>query len=151
MRQQPVRIITVCAASLVAAVLLLQDDRAVSAPQSDDALSLDSQRSQTHFREGQRTGALRGHFKRFGGRFAFFTDDGRHRFGTLENLNLQRVVRVVTETPRTLHWNVSGVVTEYRGSNFLLLSRATLLTRGGQLDGPGEPAGSGTRAGASSR
>jgi hypothetical protein len=48
----------------------------------------------------------------------FYAADGERRFGVLENLNLERVARLVGETPDPLEWSVSGVVTEYQGGNY---------------------------------
>jgi hypothetical protein len=65
-----------------------------------------------------------------GDRVAFFPADGSGRFIVLENLNLQRVVQMITENPVLLDWKVSGTITEYRGSNFLFLRSAVVQSRG---------------------
>ena len=46
----------------------------------------------------------------------------------LENLALERVWKMIDES-RGRQWSVSGMITEYRGQNFLLLSRAVLRSR----------------------
>jgi len=46
----------------------------------------------------------------------------------LENLNLERIARAVADNPVTLEWKVTGTITEYRGANFLLVTRATLIS-----------------------
>jgi hypothetical protein len=42
----------------------------------------------------------------------------------LENLALERIVRILNETRGQRQWLVSGTITEYRGSNYLLISKA---------------------------
>ena len=69
-----------------------------------------------------------GSFKLTGDRIMFYTADKR-RFGTLENLNLERIARMVSDSPDPLQWSVSGTVTEYQGSNYLLVSRAVLKSK----------------------
>jgi hypothetical protein len=58
----------------------------------------------------------------------FYAADNR-RFTTLENLNLERVARVISDSPDTLEWTVSGTITEFQGANYLLLSRAVLKSK----------------------
>ena len=72
-------------------------------------------------------GAL-GHFQSTGDRVTFYTSDGRFRFLGLENLALERVARVVSHSsdPGDLMWIVSGVITEFRGTNYLMIRRAAL-------------------------
>ena len=43
---------------------------------------------------------------------------------------LQRIAQKIEEIPGQLEWNVSGIVTEYRGANFLLVTHALLKTNG---------------------
>lgn len=47
-------------------------------------------------------------------------------FGGLPNLNLERIVRTLktVSEPDSVQWSISGVVTEYSGRNYLLISRA---------------------------
>ena len=49
----------------------------------------------------------------------------------LENLNLERISRAISNNPAQLEWMVSGEITEYRGANFLLVHRAILTTGSG--------------------
>jgi hypothetical protein len=58
----------------------------------------------------------------------FYAESGV-RYGGLENLNLERVASVINENPEQLQWSVSGTITEYRGANYLLVSRATLKSK----------------------
>jgi hypothetical protein len=65
-----------------------------------------------------------GQFRISGDRVVFVTADGQHRLPALENLPLERVANAIDGNPAQLEWIVSGKVTEYRGANYLLLTRA---------------------------
>lgn len=75
-------------------------------------------------REGGILTDVVGYFKATGDRATFYAVDGKQRFGCLENLNLERVATVLGEASTPLEWSVSGQVTEFRGSNYLLITRA---------------------------
>ena len=77
-------------------------------------------------REGTQVEKVSGHFKLTGDRVTFVTADGKQRFGGLENLALERVARVVKDSPAQLRWTIAGVITEYRGANYLLVTHAVL-------------------------
>jgi hypothetical protein len=74
-------------------------------------------------REGTQLRDEPGRFLVSGNRVAFTASDGTNYVG-LENLNLERVVKVVASSPEAVDWFASGTVTEYQGSNYLLLSHA---------------------------
>lgn len=59
----------------------------------------------------------------------FTTADGTGRYTGLENLNLERVAIAVSESPDQLLWSVTGTVTEYRGTNYLLVTLALLKSK----------------------
>jgi len=80
-------------------------------------------------REGTEVVDQPGSFKLVGDRALFLTNDGKHRWCTLENLGLERIVRTVADSPEQLEWNVTGTITEYRGNNYLLIRRASLRNR----------------------
>jgi len=80
-------------------------------------------------REGTSLVDVPGYFKMMGDRATFYTADDKERFGGLENLNLERIAVAMDETPDQLDWIVSGTITEYRGSNHLLVTRAVLKTK----------------------
>ena len=84
-------------------------------------------------REGVSITAVKGIFKEAGDRFTFYpTKEGRptNRFYViLENLALERINRIYTEGGQERFWTVSGRLTEYRGSNYLMISKATLLRK----------------------
>jgi hypothetical protein len=71
-----------------------------------------------------------GCFRKTGDRVTFYADDGKTRYRGLENLMLERIARTIEENPGQLEWQVTGVVTEYRGANFLLVTHAVLRTNG---------------------
>ena len=66
-----------------------------------------------------------GTFKSTGGRIAFYPSDSKTPIHALENLALERVWRL-QELSQGRQWSVSGVVTEYRDGNYLLITRAIL-------------------------
>jgi hypothetical protein len=82
-----------------------------------------------HWREGTRLIDQLGQFKITGDRVSFTSSDGTLHFDCLENLCAQRIARTVTDSPETLLWSVNGELTEYRGTNFLLLTQAILKPR----------------------
>jgi hypothetical protein len=83
-------------------------------------------------REGTRWQNERGVFTLVGDRVTF-TRNGQN-FVVLENLNLERVVKTIEENRTvtdadTLEWNVDATVTEFRGVNFVLVTRSVLVAR----------------------
>ena len=89
-------------------------------PLSDDKANL--RREGTHLREE------RGRFEYGGDRVTFTAADGQTRFLVLENLNLQRIVQILSGSGDSLQWTVNGVITEFQGMNYLLVTRATRAT-----------------------
>jgi hypothetical protein len=81
------------------------------------------------WREGSKLVDVVGQFKVSGDRAAFHPADGKNRFLCLENLNSERVARIITESPEALDWIVQGTITEFRGENYLLISQAVIRTR----------------------
>ena len=80
-------------------------------------------------REGTKIVNRLGHFKISGDRATFYAEDGKHQFKGLENLNLERIFRTLSENREQLIWSISGTITEYRGFNFLQIDRAELKTK----------------------
>ena len=80
-------------------------------------------------REGTVLNDVPGVFKLTGDRATFYPTDGSARYGGLENQSLERVANVISEDPTALEWLVSGNVTEYKGNNYLLVSRAILKSK----------------------
>lgn len=87
---------------------------------SDDLANL--RREGTHLREE------RGRFEYSGDRMTFTATDRKTRFVVLENLNLQRIVQILSGSGDSLQWTVNGVITEFQSMNFLLVTRATRAT-----------------------
>lgn len=75
-------------------------------------------------REGTKIKNEPGRFAPVGTRINFVTSAGV-QYVCLENLNLERVARIMGSTPDTVEWVISGTVTEYQGSNYLLIERST--------------------------
>ncbi len=82
-----------------------------------------------HLREGTRLVDRLGHFELQGNGATFVSSDGDIRFQGLENLALERVTRVIADASESIQWSVTGTVTEYRGSNYLLITHAVLKAR----------------------
>lgn len=96
-------------------------------------------------REGTFVEDLRGVFRRSGDRLLFQPSTGGRPWPVLENLNLERVARTIQDSGKTsAPWSVSGTVTEYRGTNYLLLRRAVLKAAAPS----GRPIGAPSRPGA---
>lgn len=76
------------------------------------------------YREGTHLVDRIGRFKATGDRVTFYSKDDGRQFPALENLALERVARVISETSDNLQWCISGQVTEFRGQNYLLVTRA---------------------------
>jgi hypothetical protein len=79
-------------------------------------------------REGTRLSDVNGRFEMAGDRVTFFPNGGRESYRLLENLSLERVAQVITESRARQEWTVSGTLTEYRGANYLLLTKAVIKT-----------------------
>lgn len=85
--------------------------------------------STLRLREGTQLTDMLGQFRLTGDRASFVPADGSGKFLTLENLTLDRVTQTISEDPNPLEWVVSGTITEYKGGNYLLLSRAILKNK----------------------
>lgn len=81
--------------------------------------------SRRRLREGTVLADKGGHFRQDGDGAIFVTED-QFELYVLENLNLERVVRTLkaSDESESIRWSVSGMVTEFNGRNFLLISRA---------------------------
>ena len=79
-------------------------------------------------REGTEFHNQLGTFRMTGDRAIFTTADNQQIRG-LENLNLARIVNTIVDSPDSLTWSVSGVLTEYQGANYLLVTKAIVKNR----------------------
>lgn len=75
-------------------------------------------------REGTELEDVQGHFTVEDDRLTFHSADRRWNIHALENLALERVSQTMSEAQIELQWTVDGRITEFRGSNYLLLTRA---------------------------
>jgi len=79
-------------------------------------------------REGSRISQQKGGFTITGDRVIFSALNGElPKMVVLENLSLQRVLQNIHGSPDQEIWLVTGRVTEFQGTNYLLLERATRI------------------------
>ena len=102
-------------------------DRVVPGPPSA-ARRKDDEKLGERLREGTRLIDVSGSFQFTGDRVAFHPDGKGESYKVLENLALDRVSRQLGQTRGNLTWTVSGLVTEYRNSNYLLVTKAVEKT-----------------------
>lgn len=124
---------------LLAALLLVCSALALRAQESPTAAGETGSRfrSATGSRENTEDNAKRrlregtllidhgGHFRQDGDGAVFVTEE-KLEITALPNLNLERVGRTLkgSDEAESIRWSVNGVVTEFNGRNFLLISRA---------------------------
>jgi hypothetical protein len=101
------------------------DPAAVPNPGSESEL--------TRLREGAVLNEQPGTFQLVGNRLVFAFDGEARQLVILENLALERVIRLVRQSAAPQSWVVSGTVTEYQGSNYLLIDRAVIRRAGEAL------------------
>jgi hypothetical protein len=105
-----------------------------------DATGSFAGRPKERLREGTELVNVLGSFKLTGDRATFYPADGSGRFGGLENQTLERVAMVIGEDPSLLEWLVTGTITEYKGNNYILVTRAILKSKPSALGKPvGKP------------
>ncbi|MGC3970691.1 MAG: hypothetical protein QM775_26140 [Pirellulales bacterium] len=100
---------------------------------------LDGPRKGVRQREGTKLVERRGRFEVHGDRVVFLAQDPDAHFVVLENLALERVVRSIEESGPQLLWSISGQLTEYRSTNYLIISRATVKSIPGAVPATGKP------------
>ena len=127
-------------------------DRA-AAPRTSDRRK-DDEKLGERLREGTRITDVPGTFQFSGDRVAFHPDHLSHpgsssqsagksrpgstgrpegklekaeSFRVLENLALERINRELGQARGNLQWTVSGIVTEFRGNNYLLVTKAVVV------------------------
>jgi hypothetical protein len=78
-----------------------------------------------------------GTFQDVGDRVVFLPGGNKDSYRVLENLALERISRTLDENRRPRQWVVSGVITEFRGANYLLVTKASIqLQEGDSAAGP---------------
>ncbi len=82
----------------------------------------------TRLRQGTILEKVKGEFRLAGDRVAFYPLDlDVKEMTVLENLALERLSELVAENRRRV-WLINATVTEFRGKNYLLVSRAVLTS-----------------------
>ncbi len=117
-------VLALSALPLISAALLPAPAADVTAP------PMEERQSSARIREGTEIKEVEGVFRMTGDRVTFFSEDGQRRYVALENLNLERIVARIADDPTPRQWRVTGLVTEFRGANYLLVRRALLKSRG---------------------
>jgi hypothetical protein len=84
-------------------------------------------------REGTRLIDVTGSFQAVGAdSVSFLANGNKDSYRVLENLALQRVSFSLEENRTLRQWIVSGTITEYRGANYLLLTKAVIQLSDGE-------------------
>lgn len=88
-------------------------------------------------REGTKLNDELGAFSRVGERVSFSPGGNREALRCLENLALERIARAIDESQGQRQWIVSGTITEFKGANYLLVTKAVIkLQEGETANGP---------------
>ncbi len=104
----------------------------VSAQDSDSTMTDLAKQAEDLFqkknrlREGAEIVDEVGSFEWIGDRLSFSPEKGGHVFKILENRMMERVVQTQETSTSKLIWVVTGTITEYRGSNYLLMKHVIL-------------------------
>ena len=109
---------------------------ATSAPASGSSAAAPPAKIAERLREGAKLIDVTGSFQFSGDRVAFSPQGTSDSLRVLENLALERVSRLLTEGRGAPVWVVSGTITEFRGANYLLLTKAVLKLNEGRPAAP---------------
>lgn len=96
-------------------------------PRSSEALRDVAADQSVRLREGTELKDRLAVFKPAGDRTLCFVSGMPQRMIVLENLALERVLQTLERSSVELQWSIRGVVSEYRGANYLLIQRAVVL------------------------
>jgi hypothetical protein len=118
----------------VAVVSLYQAQRGLLA--QNPIAELSSGKPKDRVREGTELQDVLGTFRLTGDRATFYPAEGAGKFGGLENQTLERVATVIAEDPATMEWLVTGTITEFKGNNYILVTRAILKAKPSSLTKP---------------
>jgi hypothetical protein len=77
-------------------------------------------------REGSKLVNVLGRMELVGDQTTFTPAEGSESFRLLENLALERINQILSDSRDKSQWEISGTVTEYRGSNYLLVTKAVI-------------------------
>ena len=109
-----------------------------AAGRSTSAGGLDATKSPERLREGTRLIDVVGTFQAIGGDSVSFSpkaSENKDSFRVLENLALERISNALEANRGPRQWIVSGTITEYRGANYLLVTRAVIQLQEGDSAG----------------
>jgi len=122
---------SVAGAFVLGVSLVGAQDRVTDGTIAGQSVEIGQRKRSERLREGTKIVDQLGYFDTKGESVTFVieTEDGIQDFGGLENLNLERIVRTLSENPNRLTWSITGTVTEYQGANFLQIERAVLKTK----------------------
>jgi hypothetical protein len=90
-------------------------------------------------REGTRLIDASGTFQGVGERIVFSPQGSKESYRILENLALQRISQTLEEGRGQRQCLVSGTITEFRGANYLLVTKYLLVNRTANAGPEGEP------------
>jgi hypothetical protein len=77
-------------------------------------------------REGSKLVNVQGRMELVGDQATFTPAEGSESFRLLENLALERINQILSDSRDKSQWEISGMVTEYRGNNYLLVTKAVI-------------------------
>lgn len=124
------RILSLCLLTIVVASTGLRGSDPIEAtttrPVAHRRVGENDRASGERQREGTRLTDVNGRFELAGDRVTFHPASGRESYRLLENLALERVGQVLSESRAKQDWTVSGTLTEFRGANYLLLTKAVI-------------------------
>jgi hypothetical protein len=119
---------------LAASSALAQQGDAIQAttPATGEHAASPEEGTSERAREGTRIVNQLGKFKTTGDRLTFQPHGTELQVLGLENLALERIGKVLADRrdqADELQWEITGVYTEYRGANYLLVTHAVLKTK----------------------
>ncbi len=127
--------ICVLAAALVTGALALAQDAPRVAPPGSSFAGGGGPtgKGNERLREGTKLIDVTGTFQAAGAdSVSFLVNGNKESYRVLQNLALHRVSNSLEENRALRQWVVSGVITEYRGANFLLLTKAVIQLSEGE-------------------
>jgi hypothetical protein len=94
---------------------------------STSASSPSTAKSSERLREGTRLVDVTGTFQSTGpDNISFLANGNKESYRVLQNLALQRISQSLEENQALRQWTVSGTITEFRGANYLLVTKAVI-------------------------
>lgn len=125
-------IVMVACATMIVPPSAAQSEEQTAPITDREKLAQQQQEKKHRLREGAEIVDAKGTFEWIGDRLSFIPDDDGVVVKILENRMMERVVQSQETSTGELVWMVSGVVTEYRGSNYLLMKHVVLSGKRGE-------------------